>query len=307
MKDKYQAILAIVCSALMFAASTCFASDTAKTQGENVLAQVDGYKLTLKNFNEQVASLPPQLRMAVERNPQLREQLLDRWVQLTLMALEARSQKMQDKPDVKKRIEDMTNALLAQEYMRKNIQGKAQVSDKEVKDYYEKHKAEFVEPEQVKARHILVKVPNNADEKAWTDARKKAEMIEGKLKKGGDFSVLAKEYSDDPGSKGRGGELGYFQKGRMVPEFEKAAFALKVGQISDPIKTTFGYHIIQVQDKKQAKKLSLDEVQQTIRQKLLREKQIEIKDKIIARLEKKYPVKLNKELLKSSKPETANK
>ncbi len=267
---------------------------------DKILAEVGGYKLTLKEFNEQIASLPPQLQMAVARNPQLKEQLLERWVQLSLMAKEARKQGLQDKPAVKKRIQDMTNALLAQEFMRENIEAKVNVTDKEIKDYYEKHKSEFVEPAQVRARHILVKVPPNADKKAWAEAKKKAEMIRAKALKGEDFAKLAKEYSDDPGSKGRGGDLGYFQKGRMVPEFEKAAFALKVGQISQPVKTTFGYHLIKLEDKKPSKQESFKDVQQRIRQKLTREKQRKIREEIISKLEKKYPVKLHKDLLETS-------
>ena len=301
MKNKITVIFAAALAAICLLTVNCLAADSKSTGSEKILAEVGGYKLTLKEFDAQVASLPPQLQMAVARNPQLKQQLLERWVQLTLMAEQARSEKLQDKPAVKKRIQDMTNALLAQEYMKENIDGKVKVTDKEVKDYYEKHKAEFVQPEQVRARHILVKVPAKADEKQWAEAKKKAEMIRAKALKGADFAKLAQEYSDDPGSKGRGGDLGYFQKGRMVPEFEQAAFALKVGQVSQPVKTTFGYHIIKVEGKKPSKQESFKDVQQKIRQKLEREKQISLRDAIVAKLEKKYPVKVHKELLESSK------
>ncbi len=274
---------------------------TSKKDEDKILAKVGKYTLTLKDFNEQIKSLPPQLQMAVARNPQLKEQLLNRWVELTLMALEARKEGFQNKPDVKRRIEAMVNALLAQEYMRKNIADPANVTEKELKDYYEAHKSQFVEKEKVKARHILIKVPSNADKKKWEEAKKKAIEIRNKLIKGEDFASLAQKYSDDPGSKSRGGELGYFQKGQMVPEFEKAAFSLKKGEISQPVKTTFGYHIIQVQDKTKAKEKSFDQVKQEIRQRLLRQKQIKLKDEIVAKLKKKYPVEVHKELLDSNK------
>jgi len=274
----------------------------AKENGKNqdkILAQVGKYKLTLQQFNEQIRSLPPQLQMAIQRNPQLKKQLLDRWVQLTLMALEARKENFQHRPEVKKRIEDMTNALLAQHYMMENISNKAKVTDKEVKDYYNKHKSEFMQPEQVRARHILIKVPANANKKQWEEAKKKALNIRARLVKGESFSKLAQKYSDDPGSKTRGGDLGFFSKGQMVPEFEKAAFSLKKGEISQPVKTTFGYHIIKVEAKKPARQRSFKEVQQEIRQKLLREKQRKLRDKIIAQLKKKYPVQVHEELLKN--------
>ncbi len=301
MKNRIMIILTAALAAVCLLTLNCQAADSDK-----VLAEVAGYKLTLKKFNDQIASLPPQLQMAVARNPDLKNQLLDRWVQLTLMAKEARTEKLQDKPAVKERIEDMTNALLAQEFMRENVESKVKVTDKDVKDYYEKHKKEFLQPEQVRARHILVKVPADADKKAWEKARKKAEMIRAKAVKGEDFAKLAKEYSDDPGSKGRGGDLGYFQKGRMVPEFEKAAFGLKKGEISQPVKTTFGYHIIQVEDIKAPRQQSFKDVQQKIRQQLTREKQRKIREEIIARLKKKYPVQENKKLLNSSKPVAKN-
>ncbi len=300
MKNKTTAILIAAFAALCLLSTTCPSADAKEKGADKVLAEVGGFKLTLKEFNDQIASLPPQLQMAVARNPQLKEQLLDRWVQLTLMAKEARSKNLQDKPAVKKRIQDMTNALLAQEFMRENIEDKVNVTDKEVKAYYEQHKSEFQEPAQVRARHILVKVPANADKKAWAEAKKKAEKIRAKALKGEDFAKLAKEYSDDPGSKSRGGDLGYFQKGRMVPEFEKAAFSLKVGQISKPVKTTFGYHIIKLEDKKPSRQESFKDVQQRIRQQLTREKQRKIRDEIIAKLKKKYPVEVHKDLLQTN-------
>ncbi len=292
---KKSVVLLVVCT-LILCFSNCFAKDNGK---EKVLAQVGKYKLTLQEFNDQIKSLPPQLQMAVQRNPQLKKQLLDRWVQLTLMALEARKENLQEKPNVKKRIEDMTNALLAQEYMTENISDKARVTDKEIKEYYEKHKSEFMQPEQVRARHILIKVPAGADKTKLAEAKKKAMDIRVRLMKGESFTKLAQKYSDDPGSKTRGGDLGYFSKGRMVPEFEKAAFALKKGEISKPVKTTFGYHIIKVEDKKPARQRPFDEVKQEIRQKLLRQKQIKLRDELVSKLKKKYPVKTNEALLES--------
>ncbi len=268
--------------------------------GKEVLAKVGKYTLTLKEFNEQVKSLPPQLQMAIAKNPQLKEQLLKRWVDLTLMALEARKEGYQNRPDVKRRIEEVINALLAQEYIRKNISDPANVSDKEIKDYYEKHKSQFMQPEQVKASHILIRVPSGADNKKWNEAKKKAQDIRKQIMAGEDFATLAKKYSQDPGSKSRGGDLGYFKKGQMVPDFEKAAFSLKKGEVSQPVKTTFGYHIIKVYDKKPAKQKSLKDAKQEIKQMLLRKKQFKLRDEIIAKLKKKYKVEVHKDLLKKA-------
>ncbi|MCK9582233.1 MAG: peptidylprolyl isomerase [Endomicrobiales bacterium] len=114
--------------------------------------------------------------------------------------------------------------------------------------------------EQVRARHILIKVDKNASTSMKTDALNKAKKIRKEaLLKDADFSVLAEKYSDDTGSKQRGGDLGYFAKGDMVPEFEKAAFSQNVGTVSEPILTSFGYHIIKVDEKKASKKMSFEE------------------------------------------------
>ncbi len=278
--------------------SNTFASD----EKGNILAQVGSYKLTLEEFETQIQSLPPQLQMALLRNPQLKGQFLDRWVDITLIAQEARDKKLDQDPEVQAKIEDIMNAVLAQEFLQREIEGKVKITDDEIETYYKDHKEEFTNPESVKARHILLKIPEGADEKAWTETESKARDIKKKLENGEDFAELAKKYSDDPGSKNKGGDLGFFTKGRMVPEFESAAFSLKPGELSDPVKTDFGYHLIEVQEKKAAGTKTLAEVQAQIRQTLQTEKQQQLQDALIEKLKAKYPVKVNKDLLAEDMP-----
>ncbi len=114
--------------------------------------------------------------------------------------------------------------------------------------------------ELVRARHILIRSSKTDSMKTQSEAKKKAEMVLKKLKEGSDFTELAREYSDDPGSRERGGDLGYFAKGDMVPEFEKAAFSLNVGEISGIVQTEFGFHIIKLEEKKAARKISYEEL-----------------------------------------------
>lgn len=120
--------------------------------------------------------------------------------------------------------------------------------------------------EQVRARHILVAVDKNASMDTKSAALKKIKKIQQELKAGGDFDELAEKYSDDPGSRNRGGDLGFFAAEDMVPEFAKAAFALNVGQISDPVQTDFGYHVIKVEEKRAARKLSYDDVKNDLKE-----------------------------------------
>ncbi|MEW6227788.1 MAG: peptidyl-prolyl cis-trans isomerase [Bacillota bacterium] len=134
------------------------------------------------------------------------------------------------------------------------------VSEDELKKYYEEHKDDFKELEQVRARHILVK-----DEKAAKD-------IEKELAAGADFAELAKAKSEDPGSKDKGGDLGYFGKGVMDPAFEKAAFSLKIGETSAPVKSSFGYHIIRVEDRKPERTPAFEEVRKDVEKRVKKDK-----------------------------------
>ena len=142
--------------------------------------------------------------------------------------------------------------------------GRPQVSDSDVLAYYNAHQAAYKVADSVKARHILIAVPQGADAKADAAAKAKAEDILKQIKAGGNFAALAAANSDDPGSKSSGGELGTFTRGKMVPEFEKAAFSLQPGQTSDLVKTSFGYHLIQVEQKESAHMKPLAEVKAEI-------------------------------------------
>src|SRR6202789_1449507 len=142
--------------------------------------------------------------------------------------------------------------------------GKPQVSDAEVQAYYNAHQDQYQVKDQVKVRHILIAVPQGADAKTDAAAKAKADDLLKQIKAGGNFAELAQKNSDDPGSKAQGGELGWVDRGKTVPQFDKAAFSLTPGQTSDVVKTQFGYHILQVEDKKTAHMRPLAEVKPEI-------------------------------------------
>ncbi len=163
------------------------------------------------------------------------------------------------------------------------------VTDEEVKAYYEKNKDKYTQKEEVRAKHILISPA--AKKISDKEARKLAEKIYNQLKKGADFDALAKKYSDDPGSKRRGGDLGYFPRGRMVKPFEEKAFSMKIGEIAGPVKTRYGYHVIKVTGKKKAKTFTLAEVSDEIRSILKSKKAEDLankKAKEFEKLAKKY-------------------
>jgi len=142
--------------------------------------------------------------------------------------------------------------------------GKPAVSDDEIQQYYNAHQDQYTVKDQVRVRHILIAVPQGADAATDAAAKAKAENLLKQIKGGADFAALAKANSDDPGSKGQGGELGFLQHGVTVPEFDKTAFSLGVGQTSDVIKTQFGYHILQVEEKQSAHVKPIVEVKDQI-------------------------------------------
>jgi hypothetical protein len=144
-----------------------------------------------------------------------------------------------------------------------------------ISDYFNLHKNDFATEEQVHARHILIRAPKG-DATAIAKARVKAEEIEKRLKNKEDFSKLAKELSEDPGSKASGGDLGFFSKEKMVPAFSNAAFALRVGEISEPVQTDFGFHIIEVIEKRAAQSPTLEAKKTDIAKQLLAQDRLQV-------------------------------
>lgn len=149
--------------------------------------------------------------------------------------------------------------------------GVQQPTQQEIEAYYNAHKNEYSVPEQAKSRHILIKVEPNADAKGVAAAQAKAQDVMKQLQSGGNWTDLAKKYSDDPGSKDSGGELGFAKRGQMVPEFDSAIFTQKIGDIKI-VKSQYGFHIIQTEERTSAHTQSLAEVLPTIQATLLREK-----------------------------------
>jgi peptidyl-prolyl cis-trans isomerase C len=137
------------------------------------------------------------------------------------------------------------------------------VSDRQVRAFYDDNPDRFRQPEQVKASHILIKVPENADKAKKADAMAAIQALKARIEKGEDFAVLAMENSDCP-SKAKGGDLGFFGRQQMVKPFSDAAFALQPGQMSDVVETRFGYHLIQVTERKKEQTLAFNDVKEAI-------------------------------------------
>jgi parvulin-like peptidyl-prolyl isomerase len=222
---------------------------TVDVPADTVVLSIGNVKLTRAQFEQWVATLPDNLKGALS-GPQKRK-VVEQYAELTSLAQEARKRKLDQKPMVAIQIDQALAQALVQE-----VSANLKPSEAEMKTYYDQHKSES-EFEQAKARHILIGVkPAGAapaptpGKKELTDAEAlaKAKDIREKLVKGGDFAALAKSDSDDPGSKDTGGEY-TVSHNQMVKEFDAAVWSLPIGQVSEPVKTQFGYHIIQVQSR----------------------------------------------------------
>ncbi|MGC9157379.1 MAG: peptidylprolyl isomerase [Terracidiphilus sp.] len=174
--------------------------------------------------------------------------------------------------------------------------GVPQPSQQEIQQYYNEHLSDYQIPEQARSRHILISVPPGADAKTDAAAKARAEGILQQLQHGANFAALAKKYSDDPGSKDKGGELGFAQRGTMVPAFDNAIFTQKIGAIKI-VKTQFGYHIVQVEEREPAHTEALNEVLPTIQATLIRQN--------VAKAEQDYAEALTSEAIKNGLQKTA--
>ena len=209
-----------------------------------IVAKVDSVEIRRSDIVKTLESLPPQVQQMPMQ--QVYPVLIERMVDSKLIAKEARKTKLEQDPDVKRRVADFEDRVLQEVFLDRSV--RAKIDDKALNDRYQEFLKSNPPQEEVHARHILV-----ADEK------KAKEVIE-KLKKGEDFAALAKANSSD-GSANEGGDLGFFTKDMMVPEFADAAFLLKAGEFTqEPVKTQFCFHVIKLEQRRLANPPSLEEV-----------------------------------------------
>jgi peptidyl-prolyl cis-trans isomerase C len=285
----------------------------------NAVATVNGVAIAKKDLELQKMWLTENLkRMGREvkdaDKPMVEQQALDSLIEMELLSQEAKKLGVTVKPEeVAQKYEQfkknfpkpedfaqfLKNMDMTEEKLRKDTERELvvnavmekwfaalpAVTDADLEKYYNDNPAQFQQKERVKASHILVKVDEKATAEEKAAAKKKIEDIQAKLKAGGDFAALAKEYSDCP-SKDRGGDLGFFGKGQMVPEFETAAFALKPGELSGIVETKFGYHLIKGAEHQQAGVTPLPEVKDRLKAFLENQKKRELLQKKLDELKK---------------------
>jgi peptidyl-prolyl cis-trans isomerase C len=268
-------------------ASPAFAQDP------NVVARIGNKNITVADFNRILTYYDAEQRAMIEKNPQAKPTILWQTVQGMVIAGLAREKGFDKRPAIKGQLEMITNNFLAFQYLQKEVISKIKVTEKDAQAYYDKNPDLFKSPEQVKARHILIQVPKEATDEEKKKLKEKAAEVLTKVKAGEDFAKLAAESSDDPGTKSKGGELGLFSKGSMVPAFEQVAFSLKPGEVSELVETEFGFHVIKVDEKKEAVAEPFETIKEKVTKQVLREKQEAKVTEFVEQALKKAKVTMN--------------
>jgi peptidyl-prolyl cis-trans isomerase C len=239
---------------------------SAFAQNDPVVAKVNGTEIRQSDLNaaeEDIGqNLPP---MAPEAK---RDYLITYVTDMVILAKAAEAKKIGDSADFKRKLDIARNKLLMEGLL--TAEAKTAVTDEAMKKVYAEATKQMSEEKEVHARHILV------------EKEDEAKAILADLKKGGDFVAIAKEKSKDPGSKETGGDLGYFTKDQMVPEFADAAFKLDKGQLSDPIKTQFGWHVLKVEDKRNRPVPEFEKVKDQVETFVVRKAQADLVTKLRA-------------------------
>ena len=242
---------------------------------EKILAVAAGHEITEQELDNLIRNYPPEQQIYMS-DPRAKQQVLEQLIAFHLFYKMAVDEGITESQEYQQLVAKV-KVELASHMAATSVVESIQVTEAEEQEYYEQHMEQFQEKAQVRARHILV------------ETREQAENIGKELEQGLDFAEAAKKYSTCPSGE-KGGDLGYFTRGQMVPEFEKAAFEGAVGELIGPVKTQFGYHLIQIDDKKEEKAADFSAIKDQLADTLLQQKKQTVYMETVKELEEKYGV-----------------
>jgi peptidyl-prolyl cis-trans isomerase C len=246
-------------------------SPAVQAQDKEILAKIGNKTITTADLNRVIGYYDQEQQKEIEKNPQIRENILWQIVRGTVVSQLAKKKGFDKKPEVRIQQEMLVNNFLATLYLQKEVVEKITINEDKARSYYKEHSEDFKTPEMIRVKHILIKTGPSASEDEKKKAKTKAEEVLKKLKEGEDFSKLASEVSDDPGTKDKGGDLDFFPRGSMIPAFEEVAFSLKPGEISGVVETEYGFHIIKMEEKKEAFLEPYDKIKDKVKDQALQE------------------------------------
>lgn len=223
---------------------------------------------------------------ALKRGVVISDATVQSQVALTRQAIggaEVFARKLQDAGFDEAGFTEYTRRELAAQEVFADLTRVAEPDEKQIRAFFEEHRAEMSSPEQIQARHILIKVPQGADAATVEAARLRLEELRVQIAGGADFASVSRSASEDA-SASAGGDLGYFARGRMMPEFEAAAFAMKPGQVSEPVRTAVGWHLIYLQNHQEATDVTDEQGLETVRVYLARQQKAQARRDVLAQL-----------------------
>jgi peptidyl-prolyl cis-trans isomerase C len=252
------------------------------------IAKVNKSVISEDDFLKEISLIPEWARKSFS-GKEGKDRFLQELINKELISQDAINRGLQNDRDLAEKIEEFRKMSLLTIVLKKEVEEKAEVTESEIKEFYDSNPEKFMTGEEVRARHILV------------DTEEKANDILNSIIKGESFPELAKTFSMDKGSAQNGGDLGFFSRGRMIPEFEETAFSLKKGEVSKPVKTTYGYHLIETTDKREGSQIQFEEAKENIKNQLVKEKQKALFESYIETLKKKSEIKTDEERLTNMK------
>ncbi|MCK5323502.1 MAG: peptidylprolyl isomerase [Desulfobulbaceae bacterium] len=256
--------------------------------GENVLAQVGDERLTARMFELKMKTMPPELKALFQGNTEKKQGLIDRWVEITLLAKEAEATGIAELPEIKSKINEYKKQVLAREFVTRRLKQTTSIPEQELKKYYDSHPDEFMRNEQIRASHIMIAFPAEPTADEEEQAQKTIFEIRERLLNGESFADQAKTFSDDPNTKDDGGDLGFFERGTMLKEFEEAAFKTQTDTLSEPFRTRFGWHILKTTARMEPLMMPFQEVRKELNAELVRQRNRAVLDSLISELRVKY-------------------
>ena len=264
------AYIGMICTALFF---------TGCGKNEEFVAKIDNEVITAEELDNRISKLPDRYQEVIRAN---KKKFLDEYIVDELLYKEAVRLDLHRDAELKEIIEEAKKKILIAKLLKEVIDDMVTVQDTDTQEYYDTHQEEFVTPEILRASHVLVQTPEEA------------QRIAMELSQGGDFSEIARRESLDPSS-ARGGDIGYFVRGQLNPDFEKFCFQMEEGELSGVVKTDLGYHVIKLTERKQPSIEKFADVRARIGQNLLMRRKKQAFNELVERLRSQAKIVINEE------------
>jgi peptidyl-prolyl cis-trans isomerase C len=257
---------------------------------EVVLVSIGQTKITVGELNERMSNLPERYREIVQRR---KAEYVQELINDTLLYREALRQGIQKDKEVKRVLEEARKKILVAKLISNETEPAAEITEEQINAFYEENSARYMTPEIMRVSHILVAT------------RQEADAVALEIANGAKFDEIARARSVDPTAQ-RGGDIGYFPKGQLMPEFENACAALEVGEVSDPFRTSLGYHVVMLTDRRAPQQRPIDQAREDIIERIRGIERQKAFDELLARLKKKTKIKINESAMSGDGPGEAD-